>query len=127
MRRRAPQNVGIDFSGVRLTHFGGLYLLQRFLQRIRVRSLLTQYVRFAQRNSQYTIAEELLALIYPIALGISRIETTHLLKRNGVFQYLTGLVAARRQRFSPTDERQGHDCLELSARRQVVSKTGRVC
>lgn len=93
MRRRAPQNVGIDFSGVRLTHFGGLYLLQRFLQKLHVRSLLTQYVRFAQRNSQYTIAEELLALIYPIALGISRIETTHLLRRNGVFQYLTGLPA----------------------------------
>jgi len=32
-----------------------------------------------------------LALIYPISLGLGRIETTHLLKYNGVFQYLTGL------------------------------------
>jgi hypothetical protein len=33
----------------------------------------------------------MLALIYPITLGLGRIETTHLLKHNGVFQYLTGL------------------------------------
>ena len=33
----------------------------------------------------------MLALIYPIALGLGRIETSHLLKQNGVFQYLTGL------------------------------------
>ena len=33
----------------------------------------------------------MLALIYPIALGLGRIETSHLLKENGVFQYLTGL------------------------------------
>jgi hypothetical protein len=29
--------------------------------------------------------------MYPIALGLGRIETSHLLKQNGVFQYLTGL------------------------------------
>jgi hypothetical protein len=33
----------------------------------------------------------MLALIYPITLGLGRIEATHLLKQNGVFQYLTGL------------------------------------
>lgn len=31
------------------------------------------------------------ALIYPMILGLERLETTHLLTRNGVFQYLTGL------------------------------------
>jgi hypothetical protein len=33
----------------------------------------------------------LLALWYPILLGLDRIETTQLLRQNGVFQYLTGL------------------------------------
>ena len=42
-------------------------------------------------NNQYTIAEEILALIYPISLGLGRIETSYLLRHNGVFQYLTGL------------------------------------
>jgi hypothetical protein len=39
------------------------------------------------------VAEATLALIYPISLGLGRLETTHLLKHNGVFQYLTGLPA----------------------------------
>jgi hypothetical protein len=34
-----------------------------------------------------------LAVLYPIMLGLGRIETFHLLKHNGVFQYLTGLPA----------------------------------
>jgi hypothetical protein len=33
----------------------------------------------------------LLALIYPIVLGLDRIETASLLRSNGTFQYLTGL------------------------------------
>lgn len=48
-------------------------------------------MRLFQRNNRYTIAEEMMALIYPIALGLGRIGTAHLLKQNGVFQYLTGL------------------------------------
>jgi hypothetical protein len=39
------------------------------------------------------VAEATLALIYPISLGLGRLETAHLLKHNGVFQYLTGLPA----------------------------------
>jgi len=89
--RRSPKNLQISFSGRRLTHFGGLYLLQKFFQKIKLRSLLSQYLHFSQRNNRYSVAEEMLALIYPISLGLGRIETSHLLKHNGVFQYLTGL------------------------------------
>lgn len=89
--KRSPRNLKISFSGRNLTHFGGIYLLQKFFQKINLRTLFSQYVRFLQRNNRYTIAEEMLALLYPMMLGLGRIETTHLLKRNGVFQYLTGL------------------------------------
>jgi hypothetical protein len=50
-------------------------------------------VRFSQRNNTYTIPEMLLALLYPILLGLNRLETTRLLRRNGTFQTLTGLPA----------------------------------
>jgi hypothetical protein len=33
----------------------------------------------------------ILALIYPMILGLEKIEVSSLLKTNGVFQYLTGL------------------------------------
>jgi hypothetical protein len=89
--KRGPKSLQIKFSGDRLTHFGGLYLLQKFFQRIDLRSLLSQYLPFRQRNNRYTVTEEVLSLIYPMALGLGRIETSHLLRQNGVFQYLTGL------------------------------------
>ena len=89
--KRSPKHLEISFSGKGLTHFGGLFLLQRFFQKVKLRSLLSQYLHFLQRNNRYTTGEELLALVYPIALGLGRIETSHLLKQNGVFQYLTGL------------------------------------
>ena len=67
------------------------FLLHRFLSRLRLRKLLTQAARFAQRNNRYKVGEMLLALLYPMILGLERIETAQLLRQNGVFQYLTGL------------------------------------
>jgi hypothetical protein len=89
--RYGPKNLKISFTGKNVTHFGGIYLLHLFLKRIKLKSLLSKKVFFAQRNNHYTISEVILALVYPIALGFGRIETTHLLRHNGVFQYLTGL------------------------------------
>jgi hypothetical protein len=88
--RFGPKNLAISFTG-KITHFGGIYLLHLFLKRIKLKSLLSKKVFFAQRNHHYTISEVILALIYPIALGFGRIEATQLLRHNGVFQYLTGL------------------------------------
>ena len=91
--KRGPKSLKIEFSGRSLTHFGGLSLLQKFIHKINLRVLLNRHLRFSQRNNRYCIAEEVLAILYPIILGLGRIETYHLLKHNGVFQYLTGLPA----------------------------------
>jgi hypothetical protein len=93
MIKRSPKGLKITFTSQSLTHFGGLYLLQKFFQKINLRYLLNRSLRFSQRNNRYSIAEEILALLYPIMLGLGRIETFHLLKHNGVFQYLTGIPA----------------------------------
>ncbi len=87
----SAKTVAISFAGQTLTHFGGLVLLQQFFQRLGLRRLLTRTIRFRQRNHRYSISESLLALLYPILLGLGRLETTRLLQHNGVFQYLTGL------------------------------------
>lgn len=87
----SSKTVAVSFSGRTLTHFGGLVLLQQFFHRLGLRRLLTRSIRFSQRNNRYSVSESLLALLYPILLGLGRIETTRLLKHNGVFQYLTGL------------------------------------
>jgi DDE family transposase len=85
------RNVTVRFTARTLTHFGGAYLLHRFFHQLGLRRALTKQVRFRQRNARYSVGEMLLALLYPMLLGLERLETTHLLTRNGVFQDLTGL------------------------------------
>lgn len=90
---RGPKNLEILFTGKNLTHFGGVYLISLFLRRLQLKSILSQSLRLFQRNNHYSITESILALMYPSMLGIGRIETTHLLKHNGVFHYLVGIPA----------------------------------
>ena len=89
--RRGPKNLRITFDGEALTHYGGAALVHHFLQRIGLRTHLSRLVRFPQRNNRYHISEIVVALLYPVILGIERLEMTEPLKHNGVFQYLTGL------------------------------------
>ena len=86
-----PRKLRTRFTAVGLTHFGGVYLFNRFLQQLRFRRYLSQSLRFEQRNSRYSLTELLIALMYPMILGLEKIEVSALLKTNGVFQYLTGL------------------------------------
>ena len=84
-------NIEISFANQGLTHYGGLYLLQQFFQRIKLRSALTQSIRFQQLNNRYSVSDSVLAIVYPIILGLGRIETNILLQQNGVFQHLASL------------------------------------
>ncbi|MFZ2054799.1 MAG: hypothetical protein WAU81_11455, partial [Candidatus Aminicenantales bacterium] len=77
--KRSPKGLKIEFSGRSLTHFGGLSLLQKYFQKINLRYLLNRHLSFSQRNNRYSVAEEVLALLYPIILGLGRIETFYLL------------------------------------------------
>ncbi|MFQ5801395.1 MAG: IS1380 family transposase [Candidatus Methylomirabilales bacterium] len=88
---RGPRKLAITFGAAALTHYGGVYLLHRFLSRIGFKDAVARQVRLPQRNNRYSVGEMLLALLYPMILGLERIETSQLLRQNGVFQYLTGL------------------------------------
>ena len=88
-----PRKLTIKFGATTLTHYGGVYLLHRFLSRIGFKDEIARQLRVPQRNNRYSVGQMLLALLYPMILGLERIETTQLLRQNGVFQYLTGLHA----------------------------------
>jgi hypothetical protein len=88
---RGPRRLAITFGAKNLTHYGGVYLLHRFLSRMGFKDSVARYVSLIQRNHRYSVGEMLLALLYPMILGLERLETTQLLRQNGVFQYLTGL------------------------------------
>ena len=89
--RRSPRNVEIAFSHGGLTHYGGILFFNEFTRVLQLRRFLTRHLRYVRRNRRYTLSQMLLALIYPVILGLDRLETASFLRSNGTFQYLTGL------------------------------------
>jgi hypothetical protein len=88
---RGPRKLVISGRPDSLTRYGGVYLLHRFFTRIGLKHALSQHFPVGRRNSHFSTGELVLAMLYPIILGIKRLETTRLLRTNGLFQYLTGL------------------------------------
>jgi hypothetical protein len=88
---RSPKNVRIAFDDAGLTHYGGVLFFHEFTRVLQLRRFLTRHLQYPRRNQRYELSQILLALIYPIVLGLDRLETASLLRANGTFQYLTGL------------------------------------
>lgn len=88
---RGPRKLAIVSRSETLTRYGGVYLLHRFFSAIGLKHALAQQFPERRRNGNYSTGELVLAVLYPIILGIKRLETTRLLRTNGLFQYLTGL------------------------------------
>ena len=130
---RGPRKLHVSFDGVGLTQFGGVALIEQFFQRIGLQGSLGQHIRFAQRNNRYSISESLEALLYPLILGLGRIETTEPLRYNGVFHYLAGLPgypeASSLRRFLQRFARAGRNALVRlhdSWRARMVESSPRV-
>jgi Transposase DDE domain group 1 len=89
--RRSPRNLQIACDHRGLTHFGGVYFFHEFLQVLQIRHFLSRNLRYLRRNRRYSLSQMILALVYPLVLGLDRLETASFLRSNGTFQYLTGL------------------------------------
>jgi len=89
--RRSPRNLRIAWNHRSLTHYGGIYFLHEFVQVLQLRRFASWHLDYPRPNQRYSLAQMLLALIYPIILGLDRLETAAFLRDNGTFQYLTGL------------------------------------
>jgi hypothetical protein len=87
----SPRSIKITCGHAGVTHFGGTYFLHEFIRVLQLRDFLARHLTYLRRNSDYSLSQMLLALIYPIILGLDRIETSALLRSNGTFQYVTGL------------------------------------
>jgi hypothetical protein len=89
--RRSPRNLRIACNHAGLTHFGGVYFFHEFLRLLQFRDFLARHLAYPRRDCRYTVPQMILALVYPIVLGLDRLETASFLRSNGTFQYLTGL------------------------------------
>jgi hypothetical protein len=74
-----------------LTHFGGIYFFHEFLRVLQFRNFLARHLAYPRRNQRYSLSQMILALVYPLWLGLNRLETASFLRSDGTFQYLAGL------------------------------------
>src|SRR6516164_10558330 len=89
--RYSPRNVKITLDHAGLTHFGGIYFFHEFLRVLQFRNFLARHLAYPRRNQRYSLSQMILALVYPLVLGLDRLETVSFLRSNGTFPYLTGL------------------------------------
>jgi hypothetical protein len=89
--RRSPKNVRIVFNHGGLTHYGGIFFFHEFTRVLQLRDFLSRHLAYGRLRYDYSLSQMLLALTYPILLGLDRLETASFLRNNGTFQYLTGL------------------------------------
>ncbi len=89
--KRCPRNVQITFNHAGLTHYGGAFFFHEFLRVLQFRLFLAHHLHWDRRNHDYSLSQMILALVWPVVLGLDRIETASLLRANGTFQFLAGL------------------------------------
>lgn len=80
-----------SFEDTELTHFGGLVLMQRFCQCLRLRWLLQRDLSIAHRSGDFQPADLFVAMLYILVAGLRRVSKTEILQYNGVFLSLLGL------------------------------------
>jgi len=88
---KGTRKVCFSFDETHITHFGGMWLIQRFCNKLRFRHLLKKYIRTFQRSSDYHPSELILALVFAVIMGLRRINKTEILQYNGAFLEMLGL------------------------------------
>jgi len=87
----SPRAIKLACDHEGLTHVGGIYFFHEFLRVLQLRHFLATHLTYPRRNNRYHLSQMILALLYPMVLGLDRLETASFLRSNGTFQYLTGL------------------------------------
>ena len=88
---KGTRKVRFSFDETHITHFGGMWLIQRFCNKLGFRRSLQRYIQSFQRSPEYHPSELILALIYVIIMGLRRINKTEILQYNGAFLEMLGL------------------------------------
>ena len=78
----SPRNIRIACDHAGLTHYGGVYFFHEFLRVLQFRNFLAQQLTYPRRNRRYSLSQMILALVYPLVLGLDRLETASFLRSN---------------------------------------------
>lgn len=110
------RKIHFSFGEKNITRFGGMFLIHKFCQKVKLKWYLQKYVQFHQYHESYQVSELILIILYSIIVGILRIDTTRPLQYNGVFQKLMGI----KKYPDPTAIRRFLHRLSPKAIRQIV-------
>jgi hypothetical protein len=86
-----PRNIKIACNHSGLTHYGGIFFFQEFLRVLQLRNCLSRHLPDFRPHRDYRLSQMTLAVMYPILLGLDRLENSSLLRSDSTFHYLTGL------------------------------------
>ena len=89
--RKGLQTLEFSFDGEALTHFGGLFLIQRFCNQLHLRRRLQRILKSAPAWIDYRPEDLIITFLYVLIAGIQRVNKTEILQYNGLFLSLIGL------------------------------------
>jgi hypothetical protein len=89
--RKGLQTLDFSFEAESLTHFGGLFLIQRFCNKLCLRRRLERILKDPPNWADYHPADLLLVFLYVLIAGLPRVNKTQVLHYNGLFLSLVGL------------------------------------
>ncbi len=84
-------DIRVEFTGKKLTKFGGIPLLRKFLIRFGGKEELESAVPIEKRDSRFSVGGMLVWLLYAVILDMKRQNDTLMLRLEKVFQKIAGL------------------------------------
>ena len=89
--KKGLQSLTFSFEADALTHYGGLFLIQRFCNQLEFRRRLQRLWRAAPDWSEFDPLDLILLLLFLLIVGVQRINKSDKLQYDGFFLSLLGL------------------------------------
>jgi hypothetical protein len=89
--KKGLQTLEFSFEADTLTHYGGLFLIQRFCNKLDLRRRLQRHLPAAPNWSDFDPVDLLLLLLFLLIAGVQRIHKSDKLQYDGFFLSLLGL------------------------------------
>jgi len=89
--KRGLQSLAISFEADYLTHYGGLFLIQRFCNKLGFRRRLQRALRAAPQWSEFDPVDLIQLLLFLLIAGVQRVGKSDQLEYDGFFLALLGL------------------------------------
>lgn len=89
--KKGLQSLGFSFESNTLTHYGGLFLIQRFCNRLNLRRRLQRAFRAAPPGTEFDPVDLVCMILFFLIAGVQRLNKTDKFQYDGFFHALLGM------------------------------------